>query len=274
MPDAILERPAPPADRRIPYSTHPLHVADLRLPEGDGPHPVAIAFHGGFWRNRYGLEYLGHLCAALTARGLATWNVEYRRVGDPGGGWPGTFHDVATAARYLVDHAGELGVDPGRVIVLGHSAGGHLASWLASMTRVPEGSGVRAEPLPLIGAAPLAGVLDLRRCHELHLSDDAVAGFLGGVPESVPERYDAASPVELAPSPVPHLLVHGEWDENVPIELSERYQSAAVAAGGHSALMALPRADHFDVIDPESRAWPVIEDAIARLAASTSNTSM
>jgi acetyl esterase/lipase len=265
MPDSILDRPAPPADRQIPYGADPLQFADLRRPAGSGPHLAAITIHGGFWRNRYDLTYLGHLCEALAARGIATWNLEYRRMGDPGGGWPGTFHDIAMGARYLFDHAEELGVDAQRVIVLGHSAGGHLASWLASMERAPVESPIRAEPLPLRGAVPIAGVLDLERCHQLGLSDDAVGNFLGGSPATVPERYAAASPVRLVPSPVAHLLIHGTWDENVPIELSEGYQAAATRAGGTSALMALPRADHFDVIDPESKAWPSIEQAIVRL---------
>lgn len=265
MPRSILDRPAPPADRRVRYGDNPLQFADLRLPGGDGPHPCAIAIHGGFWRNRYDLIYLGHLCAALADRGIATWNIEYRRAGDPGGGWPGTFHDVIAASRYLFDHAAELGIDPKRVITLGHSAGGHLASWLASLLNVPKESDIAAEALPLRGVVPLAGVLDLERCWELGLSDDAVGGFLGGTPEEVPERYAATSPVALVPSHAPHLLLHGTWDENVPIELSERYQQAATAAGGRSALLALPRADHFDVVDPESPAWPAIEDAIVRL---------
>jgi acetyl esterase/lipase len=266
MSDAILHRPAPPPDRRLPYGDDPLQLAELRLPAGDRPHPAAIAIHGGFWRNLVGLDYLGHLCAALTARGIATWNLEYRRVGDPGGGWPGTFHDIAAGARYLFDHAAELGVDPARVIVLGHSAGGHLASWLASVGRIPEGSEVATAPLPLRAAVPIAGVLDLERCHELGLSNDAAGNVLGGSPAAVPERYAAASPIRLAPSPVTHLLVHGAMDENVPIELSERYDAAARAAGGKVALLALPRTDHFDVVDPASPVWPAIEAAIARLA--------
>lgn len=265
MTDAILERPAPPADRRIRYGTDRLHFADLRLPAGDGPHPAAIAIHGGFWRNRYALDYFGHLCAALTAMGLATWNVEYRRVGDPGGGWPGTFHDVIAAATSFFDHVGELGVNPNRVIVLGHSAGGHLASWLASAGAIPGGSEVAHGPMPLRGVVPLGAVLDLERCWELRLGADAVVELLGGAPAEVPERYVAASPIRLVPSPVPHLLVHGEEDVNVPIDQSERYHAAARSAGGRSALMALPRADHFDVIDPDSRAWPTIEEAIVRM---------
>jgi acetyl esterase/lipase len=266
MPDAILDRTPPPADERIAWGNHPLQLADFRRPAGDGPHPAVVAIHGGFWRNLHSLDYMGHLCAALTARGFVTWNLEYRRVGDPGGGWPGSFHDVAAGTRYLFDHAGALDVDPGRVIVLGHSAGGHFASWLASLGNVPPGSEIAADPLPVAAAVPLAGVLDLRRCWELHLSNDAVMGLLGGTPAEVPERYAAADPVALAPPAVPTLIVHGTDDENVPIELSERYEAVLTASGARSALLSLPRADHFDVIDPESRAWPPIVAAIETLA--------
>ena len=265
MTTSILDLPAPPADRRVRYGDDALQFADLRLPSRTGLHPCVLAIHGGFWRNRYGLDYFGHLCKALTAVGIATWNIEYRRVGDEGGGWPGTFHDVTTAARFVFDHASELEIDPERVVVLGHSAGGHLASWLASVNRVPEDSPIRAEPMRFRGAVSLAGVLDLERCHELGLSHDAVGEFLGGSPETVPERYAAASPTRLVPSPVPHLLVHGIMDESVPIELSERYHLAATAAGERAAQLQIPRADHFDVVDPESSGWATISDAIERL---------
>src|SRR5690606_17046242 len=236
MSESILTRPAPPADARIAYGDAPQHVADLRRPPGDGPHPAAITIHGGYWRNRYSLDYLGHLCAALTGLGLVTWNLEYRRVGDPGGGWPGTFHDVVNGSRYLLDHADELGVDRSRVVVLGHSAGGHLASWLASLVNVPPGSEIAAGSLPLLAAVPIAGVLDLHRAWELHLSDDAVVELLGGTAAEVPERYAAGSPMALTPPPVPALVIHGDWDDDVPIELSERYHTALQAMGAISAM--------------------------------------
>lgn len=265
MTTSILDRPAPPVDRRVRYGEDALQFADLRLPDRTGPYPCVVAIHGGFWRNRYGLDYFGHLCNALTEVGIATWNIEYRRIGDQGGGWPSTFHDVTVAARFVFDHASDLVIDPERVVVLGHSAGGHLASWLASMSRVPEGSPIHAEPMRFRGAVSLAGVLDLERCHELGLSNDAVGEFIGGPPESMPERYAAASPTRLVPSPVPHLLVHGTMDENVPIELSERYHLAATAAGERAAVLQIPRADHFDVVDPESSGWATICNAIKRL---------
>src|SRR6185295_110755 len=103
----ILDAPAPAADARLRYGPDPLQFGDLRLPKGAGPHKVAILIHGGYWRAQYDLEYTGHLCAALTRAGIATWNLEYRRAGNPGGGWPGTFQDVAMGADYLRELAGK-----------------------------------------------------------------------------------------------------------------------------------------------------------------------
>src|SRR5215468_2517834 len=117
----ILERPAPPADRRIAYGAAQSQFGELRLPSGEGPHPLAIALHGGFWRARYDLAYFGHVCAALTARGIATWSVEYRRIGEAGGGWPGTFLDVARAADCVRELSPTFNLDLGRVFSIGHS---------------------------------------------------------------------------------------------------------------------------------------------------------
>src|SRR2546426_3154207 len=118
------EFPPPPADHRILYGPGEFHFGDLRLPKQNGPHPAALVIHGGFWRAEYGLEYIGYACAALTDFGLATWNIEYRRLGQEGGGWPGTFEDVANAADHLQSIAQQFNLDPNRVIAIGHSAGG------------------------------------------------------------------------------------------------------------------------------------------------------
>src|SRR3954469_3797173 len=155
----LLSAPSPPADLRIAYGPDPLHFGDLRVPTGGGPHPVALVVHGGFWRNRYDLEHIGHLCAALTAEGVATWSIEYRRLGDTGGGWPGTFADVAAAAKYLRTLTPLYDLDLGRVVTMGHSAGGHLALWLAGCGKIAEGDPLHvADPLPLSGVVSLAGV--------------------------------------------------------------------------------------------------------------------
>jgi acetyl esterase/lipase len=170
----ILELPAPAADQRIAYGPGEFHFADLRLPTRPGPHPVVIVIHGGFWRAAFDLVYMGHVCDALTRVGFATWNIEYRRIGHKGGGFPGTLRDVASASARLNRVAG---LDLSRAVAIGHSAGGHLALWLATSGR----------GIPLCGAVSLSGVADLDRAWELGLSNTVVADFLGGGPLDVPE---------------------------------------------------------------------------------------
>jgi acetyl esterase/lipase len=267
MSRAILDLPAPPADYRLAYGPGALHFGDLRLPAGTGPHPVLIAIHGGFWRNSYSMEYMGHLCAALADRGAATWNVEYRRVGDEGGAWPGTLLDVAQAADHLQQLAPSYNLDLRRVVALGHSAGGHLALWLAARPRIALSSPLYSPaPLPLNAAVSLAGVIDLSRAWELNLSDGAVLELLGSTPTEQPERYAAAAPQALLPLGARQLIVHGSDDESVPLALSQSYYEAAHAAGDDARMLILPGAGHFEPVDPRSREWPLVAEAVIELA--------
>lgn len=243
MPRDILDLAAPSADERIAYGPHPLHFGDLRLPSRGGPHPVLIFVHGGFWRARYTLDHAGHLCAAMALQGIATWNLEYRRAGDEGGGWPGTLEDVVEGVQFVRSIARSHAIDLDRVVLAGHSAGGHLALWVAAQDK-----------LPLKRVISLGGVTDLRRAFDLHLGNGAAAEFLGGSPDEVPDRYASASPLELLPIRTPQLLIHGTRDDIVPVELSERFSEASK----NCELLPLPGADHFDVIDPRSPYWPVV----------------
>ena len=262
------------ASPRLAYGPGPLQFGDLWLPAGEGsagPHPTAIVIHGGYWRNRYGLDLMDGLGADLARRGIAAWNIEYRRIGDEGGAWPGTFLDVARAADHLLHLAPRYGLDLARVAALGHSAGGHLALWLAGRSRVPPGA-LPEEPdrdegtaCPVVGVVSLAGVTDLARCWRLNLSRGAAGELLGGGPDDVPERYAAASPAELLPLGVPQVLVHGTADDAVPPELSVDYAAKARAAGDDVTLRVLPGVDHFAVIDPNSAAWAVIVGELERL---------
>src|SRR6202521_4497566 len=201
--DDILTLPPPPADTRLSYGTDPNQFGDLRLPKTKGPVPLVMNIHGGFWRAKYDLAHAGHLCAALTAKGVATWNIEYRRVGNPGGGWPGTFEDIRNAFRYVPQIAKRYDLDSTKVLVMGHSAGGQLALCLAahesSLTRV----------------VSLAGVVDLRRAYQLHLSNDAVIEFLGGTPKEVSEHYREADPMQLAIPQARQRLIYGSADDIV-----------------------------------------------------------
>jgi acetyl esterase/lipase len=262
----MLETPSPGADARVAYGPELHQFGDLRLPPGPGPHPVVVMVHGGFWRARYDLEHVGHLCADLTRRGYATWSLEYRRVGHEGGGWPGTFEDVARGMDFLRTLGGRHPLDLSRVVAMGHSAGGHLALWLAARGRLRPGEPLHTpEPFLPRGVVVLAGVVDLVRAHALRLSDDIVTQFLGGSPTEVPERYRLGSPAALAPLGVRQILVHGTEDEPVPSSLSTDYHARAAALGDDVRLISLPGAGHFEVINPLSREWPQVVGAIGSL---------
>jgi acetyl esterase/lipase len=236
----------PPPAPCIAYGDEPEQVANLHLPAVDGePWPVVVLVHGGFWRRRWDRTTTTSLAQELAAGGLLVWNVEYRRVGQDGGGWPGTFLDVAAA----VDHLAELPeADLERAVAVGHSAGGHLALWLAARPRLPAGVPGAGPRVRLRGAVSLAGVCDLERAEEERLGGGAVAELLGGGPGELPQRYAAASPAALLPLGVPQVLVHGARDEVVPPRQSRDYARAATAAGDLVELVELPEADHFDVI--------------------------
>lgn len=266
--DDILSLPPPPFDARIAYGPEPQHFGELRLPGGRGPHPLVVVIHGGFWRNRYDLKHIGHLCAALTAQGCVTWNIEYRRVGDSGGGFPGTFHDVSTAINHVRRLAEQYPLDLTRVAALGHSAGGHLALWATGRHRVSPSSEIYSpDPFPVRAAVSLAGVVDLRRASELRLSSGVTDELMGGSPGAYPERYAAASPLELVPLGRPAFLVHGTADGNVPFEISQRYYETAHAHGDAVTLIALPDVGHFELIDPRSAVWPQVAKTIRRALA-------
>jgi len=250
--DDILALPPPPADARLPYGTDPNQFGDLRLPKATGPFPVVLNIHGGFWRAQYDLSHAGHLCAALTTKGLATWNIEYRRVGNPGGGWPGTFEDVAAAYRFLPQIAKRYNLDTAKNVVMGHSAGGQLALCLA------------AHETTVKRAVSLAGVLDLQQAFDLHLSNDAVVAFLGGKPKDVPEHYHEADPMQLKIAAT-QWLIHGAADDVVPAFFSRNYAEKKKESGEDVHYSEISTAGHFDLIDPRSAAWPRVENTVMHL---------
>ena len=237
----ILSVPPVPADERIAYGDDPNQFFDYWRPPGIGLGSAVVMIHGGFWRAHYDLTHISPLCAAVARDGLGVASLEYRRVGYPGGGWPGSCEDVRDGAAYLRTLAGRYRLDLERAVALGHSAGGQLALWLAAQ-----------HCIPLSGVVSLAGVTDLRQAWRLGLGRGAVAEFLGGSPEEVPERYDRASPIELLPLGVPQRLLHGDLDDTVPLGMSRDYQAAAQAKGDDAVLLALAGAGHFELIDPRT----------------------
>jgi acetyl esterase/lipase len=246
----ILNLPAPKADARVAYGRDENQFFDLRLPKGQGPHALAIVIHGGYWRAKYSLEYAGHLSTALTAGGIATASVEYRRVGNAGGGWPGTFADVRAAHQFLKQNAGRYNFDLERAVAIGHSAGAQLALCLA------------AHEAKIKSVISLAGVIDLQLAYTLHLSNDAVVEFLGGTPTEVKDHYQEADPMKLKVS-ARQSIMHGTKDDDVPLSLSRSYASAKTNANEDASLIEIPGATHFDLVDPRSAAWRQVQTVVA-----------
>ena len=237
----------PPPAPSLAYGDHPHSVANLHLPSSEGgPWPCVVLVHGGFWRSGWDRTLMTPLAHDLARRGIAAWNIEFRRVGQEGGGWPGTFEDAAAAIDHL---AGVEQVDTARIATCGHSAGGHLALWLAARHRLASGVGASPRVRPL-AAVSQAGVCDLERAWRDDLGDGAVEALLGPLAESS-ERLAAASPAALTPLGVPQLLLHGSEDDVVLLSQSRDY----CARDRLAELLELEGADHFDVIDADHEAW-------------------
>jgi acetyl esterase/lipase len=264
----ILERTAPPADHRIHYGAGEAQFGDLFLPpiRLGRSWPVVVFIHGGWWKAQYGLEYGGYLGEALKREDVAVWSIEYRRVGN-GGGYPATFQDVAAAFDHLKVLGQSYPLDLNRVIVAGHSAGGHLAFWLAGRPHVAEDSPLfRPQPVvPVYGVVALAGAVDLRLTIDLagwmtfaHDKQEVV-NFMGGLPDEVPERYLSGNPGDLLPFGVPQWLVQGTEDDQIPPTLPERWADRGHRMGERVTLEMIPGADHLDIFDPASRYWPRVK---------------
>ncbi|WP_299038080.1 S9 family peptidase [uncultured Pseudokineococcus sp.] len=252
------------------YGSAPRQVAELHLPAARRTDGVAVLVHGGFWRPgaadgslAYDRRLEDHVAADLLGHGVPVWLVDYRAVGD-GGGWPATPEDAAAALDLLTEVAPGAGLDASRAVVVGHSAGGHLAAWAASRHLLPAGApgaGPRLRPIAVVSQA---GVLDLVAAAEADLGRGAAAELLGGGPAVVPDRYALASPAALVPTGVPVLCVTGDQDDVVPPDQAERYDAAARAAGDDVRVELVPGEDHSAHLDPRSRCWAVARDEVLR----------
>jgi acetyl esterase/lipase len=278
-PLGVLTRPARPPDLVLSYGEHPDHVADVHLPAPApaaaertmmGAEPIfAMFLHGGFWRSAYGREHTAPLAEALAAAGFIVCAPEYRRTGQRGGGWPGTFDDVAAAMDRLpalVAQATGGVVGAGRFVIGGHSAGGHLALWVAGRHLLPATSPWRTARPASVAVVGLAAVSDLTACFDQRLGRQAAGALIGGGPRRFPERYAAADPARLLPSGLRVELVHGAADNIVPCGMSLSYAARARQVGDDTVCTTLPGAGHFDVINPLSAAWPQVVGAFCRAA--------
>ncbi len=240
----------------VAYGSQESQTGDLYLPK-TGNAAVVCLLHGGFWRMPYGKHQMAPVAADLALRGYAVWNIEYRRVGCSGGGWPGTLHDVAGAINHLatLEHHG-TGLDLDRVVIAGHSAGGQLALWAAAHNRpTSPAPPIRVRTIGVVGMAPLC---DLVAAFDLNLGAGAVREFLGGPPLQMRDRCRAASPIDFLPIGTTQLILHGAKDEVLPISLSQHYAAASQACGDAVEFVRLPDAGHMDFLDIRSGAHALL----------------
>jgi acetyl esterase/lipase len=269
-PGDLQALPRRPPTHRESYGTDASQHGELRLPSRPGPHPVAVLIHGGCFKAAYAdSRDLAPMGDTLAAEGIATWNVEYRRVGHDGGGWPGTYLDVGRAVDHLRVLAGEHDLDLSRVVVVGHSAGGHLAMWTAARSRLSPASPLYTpDPLPIRGVVNLAGPMDLTANitgYQTLCRDSVITQLMGGAPATVPDRYAQASAISQLPLGVPQVVVIGDHEDFVPRPVADAYVRAATAAGDSIRMLVLPRTGHFEIAMPTTAAWAPIAAAIRSL---------
>jgi acetyl esterase/lipase len=245
------------------YGEHPLQVGEWYVPPGSDIAPTVVLIHGGFWGPRYDRELEHHVAKELATRGYLCWNIDYRSGAEP---WPATLTDVAAAYDHLLVGALAGRVDRQRVAVVGHSAGGHLAAWLASRHRLPAGApGYNPELLRPALMIPQAGVVALRIAAETKVGRGAPQAFVGGTPEKYPERWAAADPLGLLPTGVRSVLIHTARDKSVPARQSRIYVQGATEAGDDSRLEICP-GDHFSHLDPKREACQRMYNALATMS--------
>lgn len=255
--DDLTARPRPVADATVTYGADAMQKVDVWLPRGDGPHPVVVMVHGGCWQTSIADRRLMDWVAGdLRDAGVAVWNIDYRGVDRDGGGYPGTFRDVAQATDALRDHAAHYRLDTRRVVAIGHSAGGHLALWLAGRARLPADSPLHTpNPLPIAHVISLGGLPDLEATAA---SPDngcgtAVVARLVGTGRADP--YADTSVPRLFPLGVPQDLVNGRQDRIIPYRMATDYVARATAAGDRATLHAIDRTGHVELVTPDTAAW-------------------
>lgn len=267
-PQDVVAMPSKAADARIAYGKEPAQFGELRVPKGAGPFPVVVVIHGGCWTAQIAsLEIMSPFADALRDAGFATWNVEYRRLGDEGGGWPGTFEDIAAAVDELRKLGPSYPLDLTRLSVTGHSAGAHLALWAAARPRLPVSSELHSErPVMPQAALPLGGPGDLRdfETYGSRICGSALENLVGGTAEAAPYRFAQASPVEMLPLGVHQVLMVGEDDPVMPPASREGYVAKAKQAGDPAELVVVP-GGHFEIIAPGTEAFEAVKTKLQEL---------
>lgn len=256
--DDLLGRPKPVADRTIAYGADPLQVVDLWLPEGAAPHPAVIMIHGGCWLTDVAdRSIMNWIAADLRGQGIAVWNVEYRGVDRPGGGYPGTFQDIAAAADLFVKDGARHGLKTDRVVAIGHSAGGHLALWLAARGKADT-------------AISQGGLPDLR-----YLAEEAkdhgcgvegARGMAGKPSAERPDVYADTSPIAMTPGKAAQIQINTTRDPIAPPAYADAYAKALSGKGVTVRNVTVADEGHIELVAPGSNAWlqtvPLIRAAL------------
>lgn len=255
-----LKHAAP--DHRISYGKHSEQFGELYLPKENNLHPTIIMIHGGCWQARYNLTVLGQLSKALTKIGYAVWNIEFRRLGN-GGGFPITFEDVAMGADFLNTIAKKYALDLNSLTAMGHSAGGHLALWLAGRHHLSRSSKFHSNSaIKLERVISLAGIPDLVAGVEQDICRGACLNLMGGLPNKIPEQYQLASPHHLLPLNIPHWHLVGEHDPLVPVSYLEPFIQRAKQQDTHVHFEVIPEIGHFEMVMPNTVSWNYIKEAL------------
>lgn len=265
----LISLEQPEWGKRIAYGDSPLQFGELRVPPGEGPFPVVIVIHGGCWQSAYDMAHIRPLAAALEKDGFAVWTPEYRRVGDDGGGWPGTFVDLGAAADHLNTLASLHPLDLERVVALGHSAGGHLALWLGSRRLLPTDHPLKSdsEPLKVTGVVSLAGIPDLKQAAELGVCGTAALELVRGARRDSGEPLALGSPIGYLPLGIRQHVINGRCDGIGPPRVAATYAERAAAAGDEVELVLVNEVGHFELVSPVSTSWPAVIGSVRALGA-------
>ena len=267
--DQYLALNGPQPTAQIAYGPAPSQYAQLFRPEGKGPFPVVVLVHGGCWTVQFGgIRQMRNVANALSEQGIAVWNVEYRRVDEEGGGYPGTYQDMHAALDSLQSHASQYQLDTSRILAMGHSAGGQLVQWIAGRSQLPKTSPLYREKfLQINNIISLGGLADLRHEEQLIKSscDRDIAELAGSASSERPDIYSDTNAAALLPNGTRTVLITGELDAISPPRVAHDYAAKAVKAGDHAEVLILPGASHYDEIAATSPAWKMVLPVIRQM---------